>query len=215
MIITVGGIKGGIGKTTVSVNLAIMRQDAGRNVVLIDADEQRSASEFAEQRAALGHPALPCRQASGSDTYALVNDLSDEYDDVIVDVGGRDTRAQRAAMLASDLVLLPMPVGNFDAWTLPQAERLISEVRSENPDLDAVSFISRGYVRGKDNDEAADMLRASTILRFVDAPLIERRIYVRSSGDGLGVCEVKPLDTKAADELRRLYSAVFNSTAVA
>jgi chromosome partitioning protein len=65
MIITTGGLKGGGGKSTAATNLAIMRMKAGRKVLLVDADEQRSASEFVEQREALGHGTLPCVQLVG------------------------------------------------------------------------------------------------------------------------------------------------------
>lgn len=217
MRIVVGGIKGGVGKTTVATHLAVMRQSEGRTVVLLDADEQRSASEFAEQRAALGNGVLPCRKASGAtDTIEAVIDLAERYDDVIIDVGGRDTQAQRAALLRADLVILPMPPGNYDAWTLQQAETLIREVRQANPDLDAASFISRGYIRGRDNQEAAEMLRASMILRYIDAPLLERRVYVRSAGDGLAVTEYDaPADAKARAEITSLYTAVFSGQAAA
>lgn len=40
MILTVGNIKGGVGKTTLAVNLAIIRANAGRDVLLVDGDEQ-------------------------------------------------------------------------------------------------------------------------------------------------------------------------------
>lgn len=214
MIIVVGGIKGGIAKTTVAINLAVMRQAAGRQVALVDADEQRSASEFSEQRSALGNGDLPCHPASGENTFNVLQELADRYEDIIVDVGGRDTRAQRAALLAADLVLFPFPVGSLDAWTLPQVERLVSEVRQANPELDAATFISRGFVQGPDNAEAAEMLRASTLIRYIDTPLIERRAYVRSSGEGLAVIEYrKPADPKATAEVRGLYDAVFNASA--
>lgn len=213
-VIVVGGIKGGIGKTTVATHLAVMRQSAGSAVVLLDADEQRSATEFAEQRAALGNGTLPCQKVSGAkDTVETVLDLAERYQDVVVDVGGRDTQAQRAALLRADLVLLPMPPGNFDAWTLPQAETLVREVRQANPELDAAAFISRGYVRGKDNQEAAEMLRASMVLRYIDAPLLERRVYVRSAGDGLVVTEHEPADHKARAEIMALYESVFKTAA--
>ena len=216
MITVVGGIKGGAAKTTVAVTLAIMRQAAGHSVVIVDADEQRSASEFAEQREALKNGYLPCSKASGKTTINLVRHLAEEYADVIVDVGGRDTAAQRSALLVADLALFPFPVGSLDAWTLPQCEKLVSEVREDNETLDAATFISRGFGRGKDNEEAAEMLRASSVLRYIDAPLIERRAYVRSSGEGLAVTEYrKPFDPKAVSEVQRLYDAVFNASAAA
>src|SRR3954453_1434629 len=96
VIITVGGIKGGTGKTTVATNLAVMRQKAGRDTLLIDADEQQSASIFAVQRQQIGHGTLPCVQLLGANLAVQIRDLAGRYEDVIIDPGGRDSASQRA-----------------------------------------------------------------------------------------------------------------------
>jgi len=210
MIITVGGIKGGGGKTTAATNLAVMRRLAGHDVLLIDADEQRSASEFVSQREALGHGPIPCVQLAGAAVRAQVKQLAPRYGDIVIDTGGRDTASQRAALTVSDLMLVPFQPGNFDLWTLEQVERLIDEVRGVNEGLDAVCFISRGYPVGADNEQAAEMLRNSGVLRFIDAPVLGRKAFNTAAGDGLAVVEAKPRDAKAAGEMRRLYEAVFN-----
>ena len=46
MIITVGGIKGGSGKSTVATNLVVLRSLEGRDVLLVDADTQTTSSDF-------------------------------------------------------------------------------------------------------------------------------------------------------------------------
>ncbi len=46
MIIVIGGIKGGSGKTTVATNLAVMRSGKGNDVLLIDADDQETSTDF-------------------------------------------------------------------------------------------------------------------------------------------------------------------------
>ena len=60
MILTVGNIKGGVGKTLLAVNIAAVLAHRGRDVLLIDGDEQGSAATFAGIRAEIAAPAA-CR----------------------------------------------------------------------------------------------------------------------------------------------------------
>ena len=109
MIITVGGIKGGSGKTTVATNLAVMRATAGRDVLLIDADDQETASDFTLLRneRSDGQAGYTSIQLSGAAVRSQTQRLSGKYQDVIIDTGGRDTASQRAAPVLS--MAPPMP----------------------------------------------------------------------------------------------------------
>jgi chromosome partitioning protein len=209
MIITTGGLKGGGGKSTAATNLAIMRMKAGWKVLLVDADEQRSASEFVEQREALGHGTLPCVQLVGQNVVAQLRALAPNYDDMIVDTGGRDTQSQRSALLASDILLLPFQPGNYDLWTVAQVERLIGDIKSVNEKLRALAYISRGYPVGSDNGDAAAMLRKSEVITFLDVTIIGRKAFNMSAGEGLAVVEMPKADKKAVAEIEQLYRAVF------
>src|SRR4051812_47795201 len=153
MILTVGGIKGGTGKTTAATNLAIMRRRAGRDALIVDADEQRSASEFVAQWEALGHGSIPCVQFVGKGLVAQVKDLSARYDDIVIDTGGRDTTSQRAALVLSDILLLPFKPGNFDLWTVEHVGRLVSEARAINERLETPAVVSPGHPPGPDKPE--------------------------------------------------------------
>ena len=66
MILTVGNVKGGVGKTTLAVNIAIARALAGRDVLLVDGDEQGTAAAFTDLRGGpSARPATPpssCRE---------------------------------------------------------------------------------------------------------------------------------------------------------
>ena len=217
MIITVGGIKGGSGKSLGATNLAIMRRLAGFDALLVDADDQKSASEFVAQREALGHGSVPCVQLVGKTVRDQVRQLAPRYSDIIIDTGGRDTASQRAALTVSDLLLLPFQPGNFDIWTLEQVEALVEDIRSVNDRLRAVAYISRGLPQGQDNAEVLKLLHASAVIEACDVILTNRKAFNNAAGDGLAVVEAAPKPKaerarweKACAEARALYDLAFD-----
>ena len=110
MIIVVGGIKGGSGKTTLATNLAVMRAKDYK-VLLVDADEQKSAWDWSQQRDSLTNRlnvSFVTVCMSGKCIYNNLTKLKEDYDDIIVDTGGRDTTSQRAALCVADTLLLPL-----------------------------------------------------------------------------------------------------------
>jgi chromosome partitioning protein len=110
MIVIVGNTKGGVGKTTLAVQIALARQTAGRAVLLIDADRQGSAQSAATMRAEGGRtPPLACVQlADGRLLRAQLSPLAGKHDDTIIDAGGRDNEALRLALARSDLLVVPV-----------------------------------------------------------------------------------------------------------
>src|SRR4051794_24126908 len=102
--------KGGVGKTTISVNLAVERSLAGRDVLLVDADEQSSSMDFtalrAEQVGTAGYTAIPLLydHVRRHDTLReQVPRMASKYADIIIDAGGRDTKSLRSAMTLVDV----------------------------------------------------------------------------------------------------------------
>ena len=89
MIVTVGNSKGGVGKTTLAVNLAIVLAASGRDVLLVDGDEQRTALTFTELRTTmLGAPGYTAVSLQGTALRTQVRQLAAKYDEIVIDVGG-------------------------------------------------------------------------------------------------------------------------------
>ena len=207
MIVTVGGIKGGSGKTTVATNLAILHATTGRDVLLVDADDQATASDFTilrNERLEMG---------AGFTSIMLVNSavrteirrLADKYDDIIIDTGGRDTTSQRAALTVSNVLLVPFVPRSFDVWTLEKVSELIAEMRAANSELTAYAFINRADPRGLDNVDAEDVIRETPELTLMPTRLGARKAYSNAAAQGLAVTELRPQDTKATNEIMALY----------
>ncbi|HYQ92575.1 MAG TPA: AAA family ATPase [Candidatus Competibacteraceae bacterium] len=213
MIIVVGGIKGGSGKTTVATNLAVMCAKE-RDVLLIDADDQETATDFTILRNATlpegaGYTSI---KLTGPAVRTETQRLTPKYDTIIIDTGGRDTTSQRAALSIATLLLVPFIPRSFDLWTLDKVSTLVEEMRSANPNLAAYVFINRADPRGQDNADTADALKESQGLQFVHAPLGSRKAYSNAAAQGLGVIELRPQDPKATEEISTLYQCVFNVT---
>ncbi len=214
MIIVAGGIKGGSGKTTVATNLAVMRARDQADVLLIDADDQETSFDFTVLRNERtdSHAGYTCIKLTGAALRTETLRLSEKYDDIVIDTGGRDTTSQRAALSVADVLLVPFVPRSFDVWTLEKVAGVVSEIQTVNDKLVAYAFLNRADARGKDNEEAASVIRETPTLSFLDAPLGTRKAFSNAGALGLGVAELSPGDPKATFELMTLYQRLFNVT---
>src|SRR5713101_9995907 len=134
MILVIGGTKGGSGKTLLATSLTVLRAVTGQDVLLIDADEQGSAMDFTRQRqrrreGEAGYTAIQTREV---DVAVQVRRMAPKYGDIIIDVGGRDTASQRAALAVADRLLIPFPPTSVDLWTAETEGMMMKEARTLN-----------------------------------------------------------------------------------
>jgi chromosome partitioning protein len=192
MIIVVGGIKGGSGKTTVATNLAVIRAGEGLDVLLIDADDQETATDFTILRneRSDGNAGYTSIKLTGAAVRSQTQRLTDKYQDIIIDTGGRDTTSQRAALTVADILLVPFVPRSFDVWTLEKVGALVAEMLPANPKLRAYTFLNRADARGQDNSEAVDVLKETDSLAFIDTPLGSRKAFSNAAAHGLAVTEL-------------------------
>src|ERR1051326_2619698 len=210
MIVVVGGIKGGAGKTTIATNLAVMRAASGKKVLLVDADEQKSSSIFANQREASGiETTWITSQFCGIDLKSKISKVKAGYDDIIIDVGGRDTTSQRSALAIADIYLLPFNPSSFDVWTLSEVKSIIKDMSNFNEKLKAYAFINRADPTGSDNDDARSILEECEELECLKLTIGNRKAFRSSSSDGLSVTEMKNIDKKAVQEMTSLYDCIY------
>lgn len=211
MLLVVGGIKGGSGKTTIATNLAAMRA-LDNKVLLVDADEQKSAWDWSQQRDGLeGHSlrtAFSTVCMSGKAIYSNLQRLREDFDDIIVDTGGRDTTSQRSALCVADKVLLPFKPSSIDIWTLFPLKKILTEC--VNPNLKAYAIISQADSVGKDNQEAIMILKEFTEIETLEFTIGNRKAFRNAAAEGLAICEMCPVDQRALQEMRNLYQAMYS-----
>ncbi len=213
MIITVGNTKGGVGKTAIAVNLAVARALAGRDVWLIDGDRQGTAQTAISIRAeAERAPGIACATyPDGPTLRAQVRQQREKFDDVIIDAGGRDSTALRAALVLTDILLVPFQPRSYDVWALSDIAELVDEARSVRDGLKAYAVLNCADpgVHSTDNDEAAAAVSELPQLEYLPTPLRRRKAFANAASLGQCVMENKPRDAKACSELDSLMCSLF------
>lgn len=207
-------IKGGTGKTTIATNISVMRAQDGSDVLLIDSDTQHSAIDFANVRELEGHmPEITCLSITGPATGSELRKLTPKFDDIIVDVGGRDTSTLRSALLVADVVVIPFLPSQYDAWALETMDALLQEVNKLNEKLRTVAVLNKVDTNPKIDltEEAALLAGKLTAMTLSPLTVGYRVAFRRSVADGLCVAEIPgKKDTKAIAELTKVYEEIFN-----
>ncbi len=211
MILIIGGIKGGTGKTTLATNLTVMRSTTGKKVLLVDADEQMSTKDWVDQRMALSiDTPWSTVQLSGKTVCHELEKFKKIYDDIIIDTGGRDNSSQRSALVVADIFLIPLRPKSLDVWTVSKVNQLIIEAKTINKKLKCYAVINQADSSGSDNEDVHHALTENANFDCVPTFLGYRKAFSNAAATGKGVVELKPSDKKAKSEIKSLYDIIYS-----
>ena len=208
MILAIGNVKGGVGKTTLAVNLVIALSRQKRDVLLIDGDEQGTAMAFTDLRSAQkdGKPGYTAVALHGKAIRDQTRQLAPKYNDIVIDVGGRDTGSLRAALTVAETVIIPVQPRSFDVWGVDQTAELVRDARQINEQLRALVVLNNADSQGKDNDAAAEALRGVEGIELAPFKIVRRKAFPNAAASGLSVLEYD--DPKAISELNSLLESL-------
>jgi len=189
MIISVLNQKGGVGKTTLSINLAAAFLETGASVLLVDADPQGSSLAWSAVRQR--EPLFPVVGMAKKSLHKDLPRVAAGYDITLIDGCPRVNEIARSAILASDMVVIPVQPSPLDVWATDEIVQLVEEAQQFRDTIDAAFVVNRKIV----NTAIGRDVRAA--FKGVPFPLLteavcQRVVFAESFAEGQSVLEVQP-----------------------
>jgi len=211
MIITVISFKGGVGKSTVSQNLGVSLAHAGKEVCIIDADENESSNIWYSFRPD-NLPSVPVFHVTNrTDMSKTINTLSEKFEYVIIDCPPAIKDTTSRAVAKSDFSLIPItPTGGSDVWATEKFLEHISLLRerldAELPCYFIVNRYEPNVTMHKAYLSALQEYMDKYNVDWMNTILHKRSAYGEANANGMGALEYE--NPKAKREVIALTKEV-------
>jgi len=188
--------KGGVGKSTLSICLAASLARSGARVLLIDADPQGSALDWAAARQS--PPLFTVVGFPRPSIHKEIGQMGKGYDHIIIDGPPRVTDLARSAIMASDVVVIPVQPSPYDIWAAEEVVKLIDEARIYKENIKSVFLVNRKITNtaiGRDVREAL----ATYKVHVLDASVAQRVVFAEAAAQGQAIFEIDPTGPAVAE----------------
>jgi chromosome partitioning protein len=203
-VIAILNQKGGVGKTTLAVHLATAFARKKRTVLLIDADPQGSALDWAAARH--GQPLFPVVGLPKNSIHKELPTLAANFDLVIIDGPPRVYDVAKSAVGASDLVIVPVQPSPYDVWAAKEIIDLFNEAMVFTPNLKKAFVINRKIVNTAIGRDVADALSEYPI-PVLKTAICQRVAFAESATQGRTVYDLDP-EMLASQEMDQLADEI-------
>lgn len=207
MILALLNQKGGVGKTTLAIHIAAALATQGRNVLLVDADPQGSALDWSATRQA--DPLFPVIGLPKNNLHKEIPAHAAKYDHIIIDGPPRVNELARAAILASDIVLIPVQPSPYDVWAAKDIVDLLNEASVFKENQIYRFAINRKIVNTAIGRDVAEALATYEKIPILKTAISQRVAFAESAGQGLTVLETDP-HGQAAQEIKNLVRDILS-----
>lgn len=208
-VIALGSIKGGVGKSTICCNLAVIFQKRGVRTIIVDGDTIRSTTNFANDRLERdgAEPLSLITVKPGRQMLKTIRELRDAYPYVLVDLAGVSTEDNAMVLGMADVVISPFQPSNLDLNTLSELDELLKKFQEVRPELQ-VKYVLNAMPHNipKELKNCREYFSALD-LRPINAVTYRRKAWPDTMAIGLGVVEYS--DEKAASEMEAVFDEIF------
>jgi chromosome partitioning protein len=205
MMISLANQKGGVGKSTIAVHLAVWLFDQGYKTALLDADKQHSSSQWISQ----AEERITVRVADTPDAcVAEVSDLAATHDFVVGDGPGGIDDVSRTMLLLSDLALLPISPSILDLRSVKQATAILRYAQQINSTRPAGRLVLN-KMRTRDTISRELMTTAPTLgVGVAGVVLRDLQAYRDAAQQGTAVTRMGRKGAAAREEIERLFNEI-------
>jgi len=211
MIVLFGHQKGGVGKSTIAINVAYYLQKKYKDLTLLDLDSQNSAILFNQLRISENSPTIKCVKESDINFSNFLNEYAQNKENLlIIDSGGYDSDVNRAALIKADIIITPVGISQIEIFGLQKFRKILKEASNAlgvkvktNVLLNNVDSRSKNKLK----DLRSYIKENHNYFNLLDSTIHTRADFKNSYGDGLTVKELNKKGS-AAQEIKNLSKEI-------